>query len=253
MEEQTTNFFRGQAAVYRSARPEYPAELYAWLAAQAPARGLVWEAGAGSGQASVGLAEVFERVVATDVAAEQIERARTHPRVRYAVGPEADSGLGSGAAHAVVAATAAHWFDLDAFWAEARRVLAPGGLVAVWAYGGHRVEGACDGAIKEVTSRYASEVIGGFWSTKLDHIQSRYATIPFPFDPLSPPEFRARKRVDLAGYMAYLGSWSASQRYREAHGAEPLDRVRADLEAAWGDPMLGREVSWDVFMRAGRV
>jgi SAM-dependent methyltransferase len=253
MEEQTTNFFRGQAAVYRAARPEYPAELYAWLAAQAPARGLVWEAGAGSGQASVGLAEVFERVVATDVAAEQIGRARPHPRVRYAVGPEADSGLGSGAAHAVVAATAAHWFDLEAFWAEARRVLAPGGLVAVWSYGSHRVEGDEGGAIDAATSRYSSEVVGGYWSAKLDHIQSRYATLPFPFDALAPPELRARKRVDLAGYMAYLGSWSASQRYREAHGAEPLDLARAELEAAWGDPMRRREVSWDIFMRAGRV
>ncbi len=253
MEEQTTSFFRGQAAVYRAARPEYPAELYAWLGEQAPARGLVWEAGAGSGQASVGLAEVFERVVATDVAAEQIDRARPHERVRYAVGPEAASGLGSGAAHAVVAATAAHWFDLDAFWAEARRVLVPGGLVAVWAYGGHEVEGASEGAIGEVTSRYASEVIGGYWSAKLDHIQSRYASIPFPFEPITSPEFSARKRVDLAGYMGYLGSWSASQRYREAHGSEPLDLVRSELEDAWGDPMFGREVSWDVFMRAGRV
>ncbi len=38
------------------------------------------------------------------------------------------------AARAIVAATAAHWFDRPAFYAEARRVLLPGGVIAIVEY-----------------------------------------------------------------------------------------------------------------------
>ena len=38
------------------------------------------------------------------------------------------------AARAVVAATAAHWFDRPAFYAKARRILVPGGVIAIVEY-----------------------------------------------------------------------------------------------------------------------
>ena len=249
MEQRVDGYFRRQAATYRSARPVYPPELYAWVGEHAPGRRLVWDCGTGNGQAAVGLAEVFDEVVATNVAAEQIERAMRHERVRYAVASASSAPLGASSVDAVVAATAVHWFDRPAFWAEARRVLRPGGLVAVWAYGGHDA-GERVGA---VTKRFAAEVVGPFWSDRLDVLQGGYADLGMPFEPVEAPGFVASKRVDLAGYMGFLGSWSAAQRYRDAHGSEPLDRVRVDLEAAWGDPMASRVVTWDVFMKAGRV
>ena len=36
---------------------------------------------------------------------------------------------------AVTVALAMHWFDLDRFYAEVRRVLKPNGIIAVWGYG----------------------------------------------------------------------------------------------------------------------
>ncbi|KAL4924980.1 class I SAM-dependent methyltransferase [Aspergillus undulatus] len=40
----------------------------------------------------------------------------------------------------IVAATAAHWFDMPRFWRSAARALKPGGSVAIWGSGNLRVE-----------------------------------------------------------------------------------------------------------------
>ncbi len=43
--------FSGHADLYAQARPHYPDALFAWIAANAPARDCVWDAGCGNGQA----------------------------------------------------------------------------------------------------------------------------------------------------------------------------------------------------------
>ena len=75
--------FSRQASLYARHRPRYPARLFSYLAAVAPGHRLAWDCGTGSGQAAVGLAEHFEQVVATDLSAEQIAHAPSHPRIRY--------------------------------------------------------------------------------------------------------------------------------------------------------------------------
>ncbi|HEX6397189.1 MAG TPA: class I SAM-dependent methyltransferase, partial [Steroidobacteraceae bacterium] len=126
--------FTTVAREYANFRPGYPPKLFAWLARVAPARDAVWDCGCGSGQASVALAEYFERVHATDVAPQQIAAAKPHPHVTYAVAPAERSGLPAASVDLVTVAQALHWFDFDRFYAEVRRVCRPGGLLAVWAY-----------------------------------------------------------------------------------------------------------------------
>src|SRR5262249_14884423 len=104
--------FSGAARGYAAHRPVYPRAVAEALAARSPGRALVWDAGCGSGQLSVVLAEAFDRVVATDASAAQISSATPHPRVRYAVAPAAASGLEKASVDCAVAAQAAHWFDL---------------------------------------------------------------------------------------------------------------------------------------------
>src|SRR5690606_26893711 len=100
-------------------RPTYPDGLFAWLAAESPGRVLAWDCATGNGQAALALAEHFEAVVATDVSAAQLAHAPRHPRVRYAVAPAEASPLEDASADLVTVAQAFHWFDRDAFFAEA--------------------------------------------------------------------------------------------------------------------------------------
>src|SRR5438876_4020524 len=148
--------FSDVAAAYAAHRPTYPAALVDFLAESAPRRDLAWDAGCGSGQLSVLLAERFARVIATDASPAQIAHAAPHPNVAYACAPAEDSGLPPGVADLAVAAQAAHWFDLPAYYAEVRRVGRAGALVALVTYGLVRVDHAIDRKSTRLNSSHPS-------------------------------------------------------------------------------------------------
>src|SRR5512143_3911955 len=126
--------FSRRADTYNRHRPRYPDDLYSYLAYVAPHRRLCWDCGTGNGQAALGLAKHFDRVVATDGSADQISLAPGHPRVEYRVARSEDAGLATASAALITVAVAVHWFDLDQFYAEVQRVLSPEGVIAVWCY-----------------------------------------------------------------------------------------------------------------------
>ncbi|HEX5761267.1 MAG TPA: GNAT family N-acetyltransferase [Thermoanaerobaculia bacterium] len=239
--------FSGHAADYKAHRPGYPPELFARVAALPGARRLAWDAGTGNGQAAVGLAAHFERVVATDASPEQLAHAAPHPRVEYRIARAEGAGLAGGSVDLVTAAQALHWFRFDDFYAEARRVLAPGGAIAVWTYNLARV----DPAVNAVIDRLAYELVREHWPPERKWVDEEYRTIPFPFDEIAMTPMAQEERWDLERLLRYLATWSACQRYRKATGRDPLDLVRDDLAAAWG-PEPVRTLRWPVFLRAGR-
>jgi len=110
-----TDHFAQVAAHYASHRPTYPAELFSWLAAQAPSQGLVWDCATGTGQAALGLADHFEQVWATDASGSQIEAATACAGVQYHTAPADCSGLPDQSVDLVTVAQALHWFDLERF------------------------------------------------------------------------------------------------------------------------------------------
>jgi SAM-dependent methyltransferase len=241
--------FSGHAATYRDARPHYPDELYAWLAAQCAERALAWDAGCGNGQASVALAAHFDAVYATDPSSAQIDNAIAHPSVRYRVEPGERCGLPDRAADLVTIAQALHWLDVDRFDAELRRVLKPGGVVAEWCYGLMRNAPAFDAVVAELYE----PVLGAYWPPERRHIEAGYATLPFPFATIATPAFAMRHDWTLDEVLGYLESWSALQRHRQATGTDALAEFRPRLAAAWGAPGQRRTVVWPLTVRAGRV
>ena len=225
--------FSGVAREYANFRPGYPPELFAWLAQVAPARDAVWDCGCGSGQASTALAAHFSVIHATDVAPEQIAAAKPHPRVKYCVAPAESSGLPTASVDLVTVAQALHWFDVPAFYAEARRVARPGAVLAVWNYPRPRfVDAQLDGAFLE----FYSGVVGPYWPPERRHIEANYTTLPpFPqdFAELPHPEFGLALEWDLEQVLGYVSSWSATVRYRKARGEGPVPRLRAALQPQW--------------------
>src|SRR6266511_1370413 len=151
--------FSAQAADYAKFRPGYPRELFDYLGSVAPSRQLAWDCGTGNGQAAVALASVFDRVIATDASERQITNAEPHERVEYRVAPAESSGIESETLDLIVVVQALHWFDLDRFYAEARRVLKVNGVLAASAYNLLHIEPAID----EIVSRYYYEVVGSLW------------------------------------------------------------------------------------------
>ena len=151
--------FSKLAADYAKFRPRYPRELFEYLGNVAPSRALAWDCGTGNGQAAVGLASVFDRVIATDASETQITNAQPHERVEYRTAPAESSGIASETVDLIMVAQALHWFDLDRFYDEVRRVLKKNSVLAASAYNLLHVEPAID----EVINRYYYEVVGSFW------------------------------------------------------------------------------------------
>lgn len=240
--------FSRHAELYGQARPTYPPALFAWLAARAPDQGLAWDAGCGNGQAATALAGHFGRVVATDPSADQVAQAAPHPRIQWRVEPAEQCSLGDAQADLVTVAQALHWFDFPRFFSEVGRVLKPGGLFAAWTYADCHV-GADIDALKTYVYR---DLTGPYWPPERVHVERGYADIGIPLEPVVVPPCPMRSSWTAWHFLAYMRSWSASQRYRRATGEDPVTRIEARVLEAWGNPEQAREVRWDLRIRAGR-
>jgi SAM-dependent methyltransferase len=247
--ESYADHFSRLAPAYASCRPAYPDELFTYLAGLVARRDLAWDCAAGSGQATLPLARRFRRVVATDASAAMLDQAPRHSNIEYRVATAEKSGLSTGTADLVVVAQALHWLDLDRFYPEAARVLTPGGILAVWTYGTQYLDNA---ATDRLLQRFYSDVVGPFWPGERRHVESGYRTLPFPFPELEPQSFAMEENWDLAQLLGYLRTWSATQRYRESHGRDPVEQLGLELEPLWGVPTSVRTIRWPLSLRVGR-
>ncbi len=234
---------------YAAYRPDYPAALFAWLAGLCAERDLALDCATGNGQAALGLAPHFCRVVATDASAEQIGHAVPHPAIDYRVAPAEASGLPERSVDLVTVAQAAHWFDLPRFYAEAARVLKSGGAIAVWGYGRMLLPGEMDALFQ----RFYAETVGPYWPPERALIDDAYRSLDFPFTEIQPPAFAIEVEWTLPRLLDYLSTWSAVKRYQAARGRDPLPALLAELRSLWGDPETARALQWPLFLRAGRV
>ncbi|MDQ1310272.1 MAG: Class SAM-dependent methyltransferase [Pseudomonadota bacterium] len=240
--------FSSQSAAYRRYRPEYPAALIRYVASLAPDRRVAIDCATGNGQAAVALAEHFETVLAVDGSWSQLERAQAHARVHYAAGLSEQLPLRDRSVSLVAAAQAAHWFDFDRFHAECRRVLVPGGVVALWTYEKFRV----DPRVVAVIDQFYSAVVGPYWPSERRFVDEAYRTLPFPWREESAPPFALETDWELQQVMGYLATWSAVQRYKDQRGEDPLPALTPRLAAEWPDGKA-RRLRWPIHLRIGRA
>ncbi len=155
------------------------------------------------------------------------------------------SGLGDSSADLITVAQALHWFDIDAFFREALRVLKPGGVLAVWSYHRATVNEACD-HILEDTFR----AVEPYWPPERELVLNRYRGIHLPVAELASPPFSMRASWTATDMLDYMRTWSAAQRYIAATGRDPVASGAAKLLACWGERAI--EVTWPLTIRLGR-
>jgi SAM-dependent methyltransferase len=136
-----TGRFTGLAGVYARCRPGYPEAALDFIIRRcglSPATLLV-DVGCGTGIASRLFARRGVPVVGVEPNADMRAQAEAEPvptgcpAPRYCEGRAEATGLAPGTAGAVLAAQSFHWFDPEAALHEFRRILMPGGWVAlVW-------------------------------------------------------------------------------------------------------------------------
>lgn len=241
--------FSGHARQYAQFRPGYPPELFESINALTPQHEAAWDCGTGSGQAAARLASYYKRVIATDPSAQQIGNALRVPRVEFLVARAEQSCLATASIDVITVAQALHWFDHEAFYREVRRVAKQGALLVAWGYGLTQIDPPAD----NIVARFYDQIVGPYWPPERRYIEEGYQTLPFPFDEIAMPGFAMRANWSLNALCDYLATWSATRRYQQQRGDDPIPALREELARHWGKPEQVRSVRWPLFVRAGRV
>lgn len=227
----SVRFFDPESAAERYARgrPYYHPcvieRMRAVLAGVTPLR-MALDVGCGTGLSSIALRPIARRIVGVDASTSMLARAPRDAAVTYLAGEAEALPISRGAVDLVTVASAFHWLARDAFLAEARRVLAPGGWLVVYDnyFAAQMVGGA------PATDAYAA------WS--LERFLPRFPTparprVAFGSDDAARRGFRLidQERYDNtvafspAGLVAYLVTQTNVIAAVEGAG-EPLEDVR---------------------------
>ena len=238
--------FSGHAVEYAKFRPHYPDELFEHLASISPRHELAWDCATGNGQAAVGMARHFEKVIATDASAQQIESAEPDERISYRISPAEASGIDSASVDLILVAQALHWFDLDRFFTEAKRVLKDDGVLTISSYKVLEISSEID----VIIWKFYRETTGPFWPPERDLVETDYKNIEFPFPELPHRQFEMRAQWNLQQVLGYLRTWSATQKFIAQQGFDPVDSLGKELGRIWRNPEQARQVVWPLSSRA---
>ena len=158
------------------------------------------------------------------------------------------SGLPDTSVDLVTVAQALHWLDTELFFNEAKRVLAPGGAIAVWGYGDPVLDTP---ELQQILHQFNRGTIESYWLPERQLVLDGYSTIPFPFDEIAVPRFTLSRELTLPALIGYVRTWSATARYIAENGTAALDHLEIDLARHWGDPETARVVEAPLSLRAG--
>jgi methyltransferase family protein len=246
----SADHFSTVAPAYASCRPGYPDELFAYLAQITARHELAWDCAAGNGQATIPLARFFRRVVGTDISGPMLALAPRDPKIQYRVAPAESSGLPPASTDLITVAQALHWLETGPFYAEVQRVLVLGGVLAAWTYGMPYLD---DPRLDRTLGHFYHDVVGPYWPADRRHVESGYTTLPFPYPELEPPVFAMSQHWTLSELLGYVGTWSATQFFRQAVRRDPLLELAEDLGEHWGPPASERLIRWPLSLRVGRA
>ena len=230
---------------YSNSRPGYPNALFNYLASLSRQHTRAWDCATGTGQSALGLAEYYLDIIATDASSEQIRNASEHPHINYRVASAENSGIQPGSIDLITVAQALHWFDLDAFELEARRVLKPGGLLASWTYNLLSIRPDIDSVINDLYH----ETLNGYWPAEREIVENAYRDIQFHLDEIPAPEFNMEAEWNLQQLAGYLSTWSAVKRYQADTGIDPVQAISQQLLDRWEKPEHELSVRWPLTVK----
>ena len=197
--------FSSAAEIYERGRPGYAPEAVAWVCKRlgiGPRR-TVLDLAAGTGKLTRDLVPTGARVIAIEPLDEMRgELERVVPGVETFKGTAEDIPLEDGSVDAVVCAQAFHWFDPDHALPEIRRVLRPGGGLALL-YNSRDLEDRVQKKLDEMLDPYRGTV-ERHWVHAHDDVLVHTRL----FGPVEHRSWRSEQPVSLDGLLETAASRS---------------------------------------------
>lgn len=241
------NFSR-QSAQYAKYRPGYPKELFDFILAHAPGRDIAWDCGTGNGQTAKQLAAHFHKVMATDISEGQLREGQKANNIFYSLQTAEQTNFTENYFDLVTVSQALHWFKLDRFYAEVKRVTKAGGWIAVWTYNLPFISPEIDEWIRV---KLYQDILGNYWDYERKMVDEKYASIPFPFEEILCPVFNLRFEWTPEELTGYINTWSALQKFVSANSFNPVSTLKEQIQPLWtGEKM---KINFPVYMRMGKV
>jgi SAM-dependent methyltransferase len=215
--------FARSADVYERARPEYPPQAVIWLADRLGLRAgrVVVDVAAGTGKLTRLLVPTGARVVAVEPQAEMLAVLRqVVPEAEALEGAAEALPLADGAADAVTAASAFHWFQPGRALPEIARVLRPDGRLAIV----FNTRDPEDELQRELTELLRPHGVPISWMRDRDHLGTVAAS--GLFEPPEYVEFRHEQRFDAERLVERVSSISYVALLPDEERGDLLARVR---------------------------
>jgi len=247
------DLFSNHAEKYKQFRPTYPEVLFKFLADQVQHHQAAWDCATGNGQGAKGLAKYFTHVYATDASAAQIEQAELLENVNYRIAAAEQSGLLDQSVSLVTVFQALHWFDLEKFFKEVKRVLIPKAVLAIIGY-----NTAITGieVIDKAYKVFCFDYLWGknCWAMERESLNGNYANIAFPFTEITAPQFHIEMHWNYQDYLSYLNTWSAVKTHIKLYDENPVEKfVIPRINDYWPDKAKPRLVKFPLILRLGRI
>lgn len=240
LKDASHNHFSKIAGEYQKYRPDYPNDLFQYLAMLCDEQNNAWDVATGTGQSAYKLAQHFDRVYASDISSEQIEQAQKKVNIKYFVGSAEDAKFPDNSLDLISVAQALHWFDIDKFFLQVERVLRPGGILAVWSYQRFEVNSHIDKLIEQLYSK----TLEGFWSERKLMINDNYSEVVFPYEKIEAQDFYMEQTWSFEHVKGYLNTWSAVRSYLAQEKMNPILEIEEALKFAWCDTNHLKKVRW---------
>ena len=84
-------------------------------------------------------------------------------------------------------------------------------------------------------------------------VKNEYRELPFPFQEISSPQFYSERPMNLAEFIKYLNTWSATQKYINQHQHNPTDALLQLWNPVWGDADAPKTIKWKLVLKVGRT
>lgn len=230
---------------YAQFRPGYPHELFVFLENLLTKKDRAWDCATGNGQVAASLSVFMKQVEGTDISLQQLQNAIKRPNIRYSVQPAEKTDFPGDFFDLVTVAQAVHWFEMEKFFSEVKRVLKPSGVLAVIGYSLFRSNIGTD----KIIDHFYRDILGPYWDEERKYLEERYQTILFPFEEIPAPQFSMREEWSFDRLTGYLRTWSAVNHYKKEKGEDPVSLIEKELLKEFGNSGV---VEFPILLRLGK-